>query len=39
MAAVIGRAFSPWIVEGDVEMALVVGLHPALVWTAPLALR
>ncbi|NLH72862.1 MAG: hypothetical protein GX456_07390 [Verrucomicrobia bacterium] len=32
-------AFSPWIVESDVEMALVVGLRPTLVWTAPLALR
>jgi len=37
--AVIVRAFSPWIVENDVEMALVVGLRPTLVWTAPLALR
>jgi len=37
--AVIVRAFSPWIVESDVEMVLVVGLHPTLVWTAPLALR
>ena len=35
----IVRAFSPWIVESDVEMALVVGLRPTLVWTAPLALR
>ncbi|NLH73705.1 MAG: hypothetical protein GX456_11685 [Verrucomicrobia bacterium] len=37
--AVIVRAFSPSIVESDVEMALVVGLRPTLVWTAPLALR
>jgi len=37
--AVVVRAFSPWIVESDVEMALVVGLRPTLVWTAPLALR
>jgi len=36
--AVIVRAFSPWIVENDVEMAVVVGLRPTLVWTAPLAL-
>jgi len=35
--AVIVRAFSPWIVESDVEMALVVGLCPTLVWTAPMA--
>ena len=35
---VIVRAFSPWIVETDLEMALVVGLRPTLVWTAPLAL-
>ncbi|NLH74386.1 MAG: hypothetical protein GX456_15140 [Verrucomicrobia bacterium] len=31
------RAFSPWIVENDVEMALVVGLCPTLVWTVPMA--
>jgi len=37
--AVVVRAFSPWIVENDVQMALVVGLRPTLVWTAPLALR
>jgi len=37
--AVIVRAFSPWIVGSDVEKALVVGLRPTLVWTAPLALR
>ncbi|NLH74065.1 MAG: hypothetical protein GX456_13495 [Verrucomicrobia bacterium] len=37
-AAVIVRAFSPWIVESDVEMALVVGLRPTLVSTAPLTL-
>ncbi len=30
IAAVV-RAFSPWIVENDVEMALVVGLRPTLV--------
>jgi len=36
---VIVQAFSPWIVESDVEMALFVGLRPTLVWTAPLALR
>ncbi len=36
--AVIVRAFSPRIVENDVEMAIVVGLRPTLVWTAPLAL-
>ncbi len=35
----IGRAFSSSIVESDVEMVLVVGLRPTLVWTAPLALR
>ncbi|NLH74339.1 MAG: hypothetical protein GX456_14895, partial [Verrucomicrobia bacterium] len=29
--AVIVRAFSPWIVEGDIEMALIVGLRPTLV--------
>ncbi|NLH74809.1 MAG: hypothetical protein GX456_17305 [Verrucomicrobia bacterium] len=29
--AVIVRAFSPRIVENDVEMALVVGLRPTLV--------
>ena len=37
--AVMVRAFSPSIVESDVEMALFVGLHPTLLWTAPLALR
>jgi len=36
---VIVRAFSPWIVESGVEMAIVVELRPTLVWTAPLALR
>jgi len=29
--AVIVRAFSPWIVECDVETFLVVGLRPTLV--------
>jgi len=36
---VVVRAFSPWIVECDLEMALFVGLRPTLVWIAPLALR